>query len=193
MENIRNPKIIKYFALGICVVSSIAVIALLFFLSLHIDYNGVSYNTNIFLGKSYSLSFDSIPTIINGITASTSIIIGFTGAIIGILYQLFKDDDDTKLRLLLSAFYGLVPLVNLFLVYVLLPMGYTDAALKTALIAFVLSLLNIAIVMLGSFYRLARRGNKPLTPIPTTNQTQPTQEVQKKDDDKSMNIFANVT
>jgi hypothetical protein len=119
------------------------------------------------LGKSYWLGFDSIPTIINGITASTSIIIGFTGAIIGVLYQLFKDDEKTKLRLLLSAFYGLVPLVNLFLVYVLLPMGFTDEALKTALIAFVLSLLNIAIVMLGSFYRLARMGKKPPAPPPT--------------------------
>lgn len=163
MENTGNPKIIIYYMVIIWVVISIAVITIGLILSPHIDYTGISYNATIF-GKSYWLNFDSIPTIINGITASTSIIIGFTGAIIGILYQLLKDDESTKKILLYSAFYELVPLAFLFTVYNFLIMGYTEWALKMALFAFALALLDIAIAMLGSFYRLARRGNKPSTP-----------------------------
>lgn len=145
------------------------------------DYADVPYNTTIF-GKRYWLSFDSTPTIINGITASTSIIIGFTGAIIGILFQLFKDDEGTKIILLFSGFYELVPLFALFAVYQFLIMGYTELTLKTALLAFALSLADIAIVLLGSFYRLARKENKSPTPPPMKQP--PTQEAKKGEDEK---------
>jgi hypothetical protein len=59
-------------------------------------------------------------------------------------------------------------------------------------LALLFSLLNTAIVLIGSFYRFLRRRNTP-TPPPSPPQQPPTQETQKKDGDKNVNVFVNVT
>jgi hypothetical protein len=174
-------------------------------LSPNVDNSGIPNNMTPF-GIRYQLEFGSIPTIINGITASTSIIIGFTGAMVALFYKIFENDDNTKAVLLISAFYEIVPLVFLLFVYDLLPLGYIDVALKLAFIAFGLSLLSLATVMLGSLYRLVRKKKNPITPRPTaTSQQQantpPTTppsepqvktEEQTKDGNKTVNITINM-
>jgi hypothetical protein len=170
MEKLGNPNIIRIGLIMFFALLSVFVIVIGWNFSPNISYSGVTNSTTNF-GERHQLEFNSIPTIINGITASTSIIVGFTGAIIGIFYQIFKDDNETKVLLLVSAFYELVPLIFLLGVYVFLLMGFTDGALKMALFAFILSLINIATVILGSFYRITRKKKKPTPPQPpaTTN------------------------
>jgi hypothetical protein len=170
MEKIGNPKYIGYLMFLLIIVVGAVVISIGFTFSPKIDYTSIPYNQTA-LGNSYWLAFSSIPTIINGITASTSIIIGFTGAIIGVLYQLLKDDEATKRILLYSAIYELIPLTFLFLVYEFLLLGLIQWATQMALFAFALSLLNIAIAMLGSIYRIAKKENN----LPLKSMQQPSQ------------------
>ncbi len=121
-----------------------------------INYPDVGNAT--FLGISYELDFDSIPSIVNGLTSATSIIIGFTGTIVGILYGVFIKKYD-KLLLLLILLVVLFPLFFLFLVYYCLITGVVDYALRLALFALVYSFFILAITLFGSFYRLTKNEN----------------------------------
>jgi hypothetical protein len=153
------------------IVITSAVLAIMFVFTPNIGYNGVISNATLF-GITYQLKFDSVPTIINGVTASTSIIIGFTGAIIGLFYRQFENNTQVKNILLYSAFYELVPLTFLFLVYNFLLLGYVDWAIRLSLVAFALSLLTFATVMLGSFLRLTKK-NENLQPIDSVTDSEP--------------------
>lgn len=163
MQNIGNPRTIAAYMIILFGMMAVAVVTTVFMIP-NINYSDVKNATLPILGTAYQLNFESIPTIANGITAVTSIIVGFTGAIIGIFYRAFKDDETTKLIILISAFSDILPLVFLFAVYDFLLLGYTDFALKMALIALGLSLANIINVMLGSFYRLARNSRNQQNP-----------------------------
>lgn len=191
MADVGTSKIFRYGMYLLIVALSFAIIYVVGFFNSNVNYANTPYNVTIF-GNSYMLSFDSIPTVINGITASTSIIIGFTGAIIGILFGLFKDDDDTKQILLFLAFFELVPLFALFSVYMSLLSGYLELTLKMALIALLYSLIDIAIVMIGSFIRFYRRrtSTTPSNSLPLSQP--PSQENQKNDENKTVNVTINM-
>jgi hypothetical protein len=107
------------------------------------------------MGNTHALNFDTIPTVINGITAVTSIIIGFSGAIIGLVYREdFKKDKKVKIGLLALSFYSAVPLTFLFIVYYSLIYGALEFALKIALFALIFALLDFILSMLAVFIRL---------------------------------------
>lgn len=101
------------------------------------------------------IALQNVPTVINGITASTSIVISFSGVVIGMLFrEVFKGDNKTKLFFLLMAFYLVIPLGYLSSVYTFLIMGLVDWALKLALNGLILSLFTFVFIMLSAFYRL---------------------------------------
>jgi len=157
MENLGYPKLLRFGAVGVVIIFSVLIIVTAVFLTPNVDYSTIPNSTIPLFGIRYQIEYSSMPTIINGITASTSIIIGFTGAMVALFYRIFEDDDSTKTVLLISAFYEIVPLAFLLFVYIFLPLGFTDGALKLALVALGLSLVSFSNVMLGSFYRLVRK------------------------------------
>jgi hypothetical protein len=121
----------------------------------YVNYEGSSNGTNLIYGDTHALNFETIPTVINGITAVTSIIIGFSGAIIGLVYREdFKKDKKAKRGLLALAFYSVIPLTFLLIVYNSLIYGALDFALKIALFALIFALLDFILSMLAVFVRL---------------------------------------
>jgi len=73
----------------------------------------------------------SIFTLVNGITASTSVIVGFSGTIIGIMYREAKEKQDDKARMFLFKAIAvlMMPLIMLWTTYCFLVMGGIWASL----------------------------------------------------------------
>jgi hypothetical protein len=172
-ESIGHPRTLRFGGIGLVLLLGIlsSIVALL--LSPNVDYSLIPNSTLPLFGVRYQIEYTSIPTIINGITASTSVIIGFTGAMVGLFYKIFEDDDKTKALLLVSAFYEIVPLAFLLFVYILLPIGYLDQSLKLALVALGLSLISFANVMIGSLYRIVWKKKNPTPMLQPTAPTSP--------------------
>ena len=193
MQNLGSPRTIATYLIILFAFLVAAIISVLV-MTPNINYSNATNVSGL-----YKINYDSIPTIINGITAVTSIIIGFTGAIIGIFYQAFKEDETSKSLLYISAFYAVAPLSILFVVYYTLLLGFIEVPLKLALIALGLSLINIITVILGSFYRLSQKSKTQVpstvqlaNPPPSTTQQPTTQESQKNDANKTVNITINM-
>lgn len=119
----------------------------------------VSYvivNGTLFLAK---ISIQTVPTIINGISTATSLIIGFTGTAIGLMYkELFRNDKKMKSALISLIFViGSSSFFYFFLVYTFLINGLLVIALRTSMIGFLLTLLLFFEVLLLAFFRLAKK------------------------------------
>lgn len=143
---------------------------------------------NVFWAK---ISLQNVPTVINGITASTSIVIGFIGVVVGILVrEVFKDDSKTKIFLLLMVFLAGIPLTYLSSVYSFLLMGYVDWAIRWALNGLVLSLFLFAAIMLFAFHRLTS-GKKAIVENASSDKPKP-DENETADKNKNVNVFVNV-
>jgi hypothetical protein len=101
------------------------------------------------------ISLQNVPTIINGITASTSIIVGFSGAVIGIVIrELFQNDKKAR-----EYFLGVLALFIYtfgfqFWVYSLLVSGAVDWALRWSLSGLLLSLLIFGLTIIVTSYRI---------------------------------------
>jgi uncharacterized membrane protein len=106
------------------------------------------------------IAAQNVPTVINGITTSTSIIIGFTGTLMGILREMFRNNNKKKEALV--AFAVLIPLSVVFLFYAnfYLAMGgqnFLELAWRSALLALVISIFNLLFLFLA----LASEMEKP--------------------------------
>lgn len=107
------------------------------------------------------VSLQSIPTVINGITASTSIIIGFIGVMIGLLYrEVFFKEEKTRTLLLYVAFFMGIPLAYLSLVYNFLIIGWLDTALRMALAGLILSIFVFVLISLYVGFRMDEKEKK---------------------------------
>jgi hypothetical protein len=185
MQGKEHPKLMLFYMIALIVAVAIALVFLTLYLTPYADYSTTNSTTD-FWGTKYKLSFDSIPTIINGVTASTSIISGFTGAIIGIFYRKFKDEGAQDL-LFICAFYILIPMSFLFTSYHFLVIGYVDFATKIAFSALLLSILNLAIVMLGS--RLLRSASLLQTNTATQMPDQSTWKIKIKNGENEREVI----
>lgn len=131
----------------------LAIVFTSFFLKPYVNYEGALNSTMSTYGNTHPLNFDTIPTVINGITAVTSIIIGFSGATVGLVYrEEFKTDKNVRSFLLLLTFFSVIPLVFLLGVYSALINGALDYALKSALVALYLALFDFILAMLVVFH-----------------------------------------
>ena len=154
-----------------------------FFLTPNVNYEGAMNGTNLFFGETHPLQPETIPTIINGITAVTSIIIGLSGAILGLVYREdFTKDKRSKLALLGFVFYFAVPFTFLLSVYNSLIYGALSFALKLALDALVLALMEFVLSMLAIYIRLdshkeTESENKQLPPTKSTSELAKKEEV----------------
>ena len=141
-----------------------------FGLHFQIDVSSVPSNNTVIIGNAPSnttvtivdgnvvfakIALQSIPTVINGITSSTSIIVAFSGAVIGFMIrELFQSDKKARI-----AFFGVLLIFTyifmyLFWVYTFLATGLIDLALRWSLDGLLLSLLIFVWTMLLGFYRL---------------------------------------
>ena len=145
-----------FLALTVTIVFSAGIVVTGLLLNPYVNYEGALNRTNWIYGDTHALNFETLPTVINGITAVTSIIIGFSGAIIGLVYREdFKENRKVRLLLLALAFYSVIPLTFLLVVYNSLAYGALDFALKWALYALTLALLDFIVTMLSVFSRLS--------------------------------------
>lgn len=154
-KKIKLPIINRLLLDGIIIgVFFVIVVAILgFFLTPNVNYEGSINGTYAFYGVTHSLQPESISTIINGITAVTSIIIAFSGAVIGLVYREDFKDKISKIVLLGFLLYFAIPFAFLFTVYYSLIYGAFDFALRWALDALVIALAEFILSMIVIFYR----------------------------------------
>ena len=132
---------------------SLAIVFTVFFVKPYVNYEGSVNGTMSSYGTVHALIYDTVPTIINGISTVTSIIIGFSGAIIGLVYREdFKKSKIVKVFLLLIAFFSIFPVSLLIAVYSALFYGALEYALKFALIALYVALFDFTITMIIIFH-----------------------------------------
>ncbi|MCJ7631367.1 hypothetical protein MUP77_03040, partial [Candidatus Bathyarchaeota archaeon] len=134
-----------------------------FGLHFQIDVSSVPSNNTVIIGNAPSnttviiidgnvvfakIALQNIPSIINGITTSTSIIVAFSGAVIGFMVRdLFQSDKKARI-----VFFGVLVsfiyvFMYLFWVYAFLTMGGVDLALRWSLDGLLLSLLIFVLAM----------------------------------------------
>jgi glucan phosphoethanolaminetransferase (alkaline phosphatase superfamily) len=98
-----------------------------------------------------------IPTVINGITASTSIVIGFTGVVMGLFYRdVFAKDEKMKSMLMGLTLYLAIPIAYLLTVYAWLVVVDFDSSLKIAFTGLILSLFIFIFMLFFVGYNLEK-------------------------------------
>ena len=163
IKKISKPNF--YLISGIILAALSLVLIAIFGISLtpNANYEGAINGTNLFFGETHALNYQTIPTVINGITAVTSIIIALSGAILGLVYREdFSKEKRSKVALLGFLFYFIVPFTFLLIVYNALIYGALIFALKYALDALILALVEFALSMLAIFWRLDSQKNDKL-------------------------------
>lgn len=83
----------------------------------------------------------NIPAVVNGLTSSLSIVIGFSGAIIGILYrEIGEANREAKNSLFAAIVVLIIPVFLLLTTYNFLILGMYSLALKYGFISLILTL-----------------------------------------------------
>jgi len=94
----------------------------------------------------------SIFTLVNGITSSTSVIVGFSGAIIGILFREAKEKQDNKARLFLFKAIAvlMIPLTMLWTTYAMLTIGgmWTSMSVRWGLSGLIMAFYVFSVVVI---------------------------------------------
>lgn len=154
-----------------------------------IDYTGVPANTTNQVTT--PIAAQTVPTVINGIITSASVIIGFSGSVIGILFRdFFKEDRKAGtffiLVILLFTFAFLYP----WGAYILLTIGLFVVALRWALLEFIASLYIFIFTILISLNRLnlakETKSEKTESDKPKPDENKAT------DQNKNVNVFVSV-
>lgn len=82
----------------------------------------------------------AVPTLVNGITSSMSIVVGFCGAIVGIMFREIGTNPKTKRNLLISLIALMAPITFLWTTYSFLAMGFYSLAVRYSLSGLILTL-----------------------------------------------------
>jgi hypothetical protein len=192
----KNTKLSIYLIYALVIFGAFLILIVFNQLILHpqIDITNNPNSTAIIVGDNVvwaKISLQNVPAVINGITASTSIVIGFIGVVVGILVrEIFKGESKAKIFLLLMAFLLTVPLTYLSTVYSFLLLGYVDWAIRWALNGLVLSLFIFVVIMLFAFHRLTS-GKKAGLEKESSDEPKP-DESKIADKNKNVNVFVNV-
>lgn len=124
-------KIRKYFYL-ITIVTIIEVVWILAFLKINIETS-------------------AIPTLVNGLTSSLSVIVGFMGAFIGIMYrEVSKKDKKARTFYFGAMFLMIAPLTLLWTTYSFLTMGWLETAVRYGLFSLIITLYMFFAVILNT-------------------------------------------
>jgi len=104
--------------------------------------------TSVFLNINVNDQY--VFTLVNGITASTSVIVGFSGTIIGIMYREAKEKQDNKARMFsfIAIAVLMIPLNILWTTYCFLVMGWTQLAVRNGLSGFIMAFYVFSVVVI---------------------------------------------
>lgn len=84
---------------------------------------------------------EAVPTLVNGITSSMSVIVGFCGAIIGIMFrEIGTKDSEARNRLVVFLALLMAPITMLWTTYSFLTMAMYAFAVKYALVGLIYAL-----------------------------------------------------
>lgn len=101
-----------------------------------------------------SIGSQSIPTLINGITSSISIVVGFSGVIIGIMFRETDNYPEAKKLYTILIFALSIPLAFLYTTYALLAMSLKASdmagAVKFGLFSLIIALFLFLCVALST-------------------------------------------
>jgi hypothetical protein len=107
-----------------------------------------------------------VSTVINGITASTSIVLGFAGLILGLLYrEVFKKNEEAKAFLLGMAFVFSIPIVYLYTVYFYLVTDNFDSSIRTAFTGLIIASFAFVTMILYTAYKISTKEEKKVAKI----------------------------
>jgi len=120
----------------------------------NINYETASNSTSSFFGNIHSIDYETIPTIINGMTTITSIIIGFSGAIIGLVYRENMKSKALRRILHVFTFESIAALGVLLVVYYSLLVGDFTDALRYSLVTVLFSICIFSVCLVSVFYRI---------------------------------------
>jgi hypothetical protein len=82
-----------------------------------------------------------VPTLVNGLTSSTSVIVGLSGVIIGIMFrEIGEGNPRAKGGLVSSIFVLALPIALLWTTYAMLTMGEYESAIKFGLSGLIFAL-----------------------------------------------------
>jgi hypothetical protein len=171
-----------------------------------IDASNVSVNNTLIIGSDPSnitvriidgnvvfakVGLQNIPTLINGITTSTSIIVAFSGGFIAyMLRELFQTDRKAKIAFFGVFFSFIYVFAYLFWVYIFLATGAIDVALRWSLDGLLLSLLILVGAALLGYYRFdnpqEKKSDKPDSEKLETGKTETTKTENSKKPDKQI-------
>jgi heme/copper-type cytochrome/quinol oxidase subunit 2 len=114
------------------------------------------YGLQIKLPESY------IPTLINGITTSTSVVIGIFIAVLGIMlrHSIEKKDSGAKQFYLLGMVILMIPVVWLWTTYVFLVQGFYTFAVTYSLDALILALFVLISIIVFTAVRISNQTEK---------------------------------
>jgi len=180
-KNTKKPNIYFVYAIALFVVILIATIWVMFLFHPLIDFTGVPTNAT---GVPTKIAAQTVPTLVNGIIAATSVIIGFTGTIIGILIRDFMKD--TKARTFLILITGLfgVSFTYPWASFIFLAIGLFEFAVKWALVGFLLSLFLFMVIILFAFSKLSLEKEEKSDTVEPDKKTKETK--------KTVNAFVGV-
>lgn len=163
--------------------------------------NGI--NPNIGPDSATQIGLQTVPTIINGITTSTSIIVGLSATILGIMIRdLLQNNEKAKFVMLIFMGIAIIySLLNIYQAYYQLSFVTINSfiqAWKDALSGLVSSFAVLFSIFLVFIYiRVNPKPNRPNTPInpspnPIPPSQPPSQETKKDDGNKTVNITINM-
>lgn len=100
---------------------------------------------------------EAIPTLINGLTASMSIIVGFAGAFLGITFRdVPKKDTKTKKVYIYAMAALFIPLMFLWTTYFVLTTGLADLAVRYGLSSLILTIYLFILILVYTVKKVYR-------------------------------------
>jgi hypothetical protein len=144
-------------------------------------------------------AIDNAFAFVNGLTTSTSIVVGFSGAINGLVFkELTKNNPEFKRKFFEGFGLFLIPLMEAFIAYVLLATSVPDFAIKFSLCSFLTAFLTIVLFYLLIAEKIEVAHQQPQTSQPTQSpiasepQSKTLEDADSKDGDKTVNITINM-
>jgi hypothetical protein len=100
------------------------------------------------------VAIDNAFTLVNGLTTSISIIIGFGITLVGIMFkELPVDNSEIRYNYFQIAGYFLIPATEIIISYLLLGYGAIEFSIKTSISGFLTALL----LVIGTFFGILRK------------------------------------
>jgi hypothetical protein len=137
------------------------------YLTFTIIVSAVVLLVTIWIGYFLPINIDAqhIPTLVNGITSSISVIVGFSGVIIGVMFRESENNREARMFLMFAVVALAVPLASLYTTYVFLTMNLDVnmplMAVRYGLFGLLVGLFVLILVLLYTMKVMEARAKRP--------------------------------